>query len=305
MGSEKLKLTRGNVWLNIDVQGKHRCELGLLALDLLVQAESDPTTERTTMRPSLHLTRSLFLVLLLVFGLMAGCSDIGPGNPEQLPAAEWTTEDPLDDVLKSTDGFTPHSPEDRIARLTEVLGLTEDQAAAFLAAYLEFRAGMDVLREQVQAGELTREEAHEAALPLREAFEAELQIILTAEQYDLLQELRLEHEGGQGGDHEGGPGDGHHGGGDGDYEARWSDWLATIGADQAQTDTIMAAVEAMHEGVRAVREAFRAGEITREEARAQTQVLRDDLDALLQETLTEEQYAALLELRPDCGGRRR
>ena len=48
---------------------------------------------------------------------------------------------------------------------------------------------------------------------------------------------------------------------------------------------------------------MRAGDIDREEAKAAAQALRDDFDASLQEILTEEQYAALVELRPDCGRR--
>ena len=253
-------------------------------------------------RPSL-----LLLLIVTALALTAGCGDSGPTSTDPADSAAWTVEDPLADVLKSTDGVTPHSPEDRVARLTEVLGLTDEQAAAFLDACLAFDAAVADLRAQVEAGELTHDEAHAQAALARETLEATLQTILTAEQWDLLQEMRAHHDAPPGGGHhhdgddDGHDGD-HHGGPD--HVAHWTEWLTAVGADATQTDAILAGVEAMHAALEDLRAAVRAGEMTFDEARIEAEALRADFDALLQDTLTAEQYAALLELRPDHGGRR-
>ncbi len=237
---------------------------------------------RYTIRASLSLT-----LLLLA---LAGCGS----DSTTVPADETfvVAEDPLDDVLKSLDGDTPAEPQGRIDRLAEVLGLDEDQIAALTVAYETFRAGVADLRAQVEDGSLTREEAREAGALLREAFEAELQLILTAEQWDLLQEMRI----GAHGPH------GNHHGHQTPYD-RWNDWLAEIGADEDQVDAVFAALDVMRDGLRDLRDQVRAGELTHEEARDAAEVLRTDFDAELQEILTAEQYEALLSLRPDCGGR--
>ena len=99
-------------------------------------------------------------------------------------------QDPLDGVLNSTEGATPPDAQSRIDRLAQVLGLDDEQKAAFAAAYDAFRTGVHALREQVGSGDLPMDEAREAAHALRDVFEAEVQTILTEEQWNLLQEMR-------------------------------------------------------------------------------------------------------------------
>ncbi len=132
------------------------------------------------------------MILGIMFAVaFTGCSDeTGLTDVEMSGTDVLFAEDPLDGVLNSTMDNTPPDPTERIDKLAEVLGLDEDQKTALLAAYTEFRDGVAALRELVKSGELTCEEAREQVTALREAFEAELQVILTPEQYDLLQEMR-------------------------------------------------------------------------------------------------------------------
>ena len=230
--------------------------------------------------------------------LASGCSDNEVTGPT--PGQVVIAEDPLDDVLKSTDGRTPADPRERCARLAEVLGLDEDQLSALTMAYIGFRDGMAELRTQVMNRELTMDEARHMAGAMRDAFEAEMQIILTAEQWDHLQDMR--HEGRHGGDHHGG---GHHGGGhhhQGPTDL-WGSWFEEIGVDADQTAAILAALDVLHDGMQELRDQMHDGTLTYEEAHEAAEALRDDFDTALQTILTEEQYLALLDLRPDCGGR--
>ncbi len=196
--------------------------------------------------------------------------------------------DPLDGALNSTDGVTPAAAGPRIDRLAQVLGLTEDQIQALSVAYAEFRTGIEALRDQVRSGDLTVAEARTEAVALREAFEAELQVILTPEQYDLLQEMRASRDG-----------HGEHGR---NRDGRWLAWLTGIGADQDQIGAVMDALAILHDGLADLRTQVKDGTLTREEAIAQVEELRAAFDAALQTILTAEQYEALQELRPDCPG---
>lgn len=244
----------------------------------------------------------LALVVSVTILALGGCSDDSVTAPE----ADTTTiaADPLDDALKSMDEPAPVDAAARIDRLAEALGLDEQQVADLTAAYDEFRAGLADLRTQVRDGDLTVEEAREAALVLREAFEAELQVILTPEQWDQLQEMR--DEGRQRDRDRAGDRDRDR---DRDHDGRvrpverWTAMLEEIGADEGQIDDVLAALEVFMTGVREVRDAVSEGTFTCEEAKETVAALRDDFDAALQEILTEDQYAALLALRPDCDGR--
>lgn len=242
--------------------------------------------------------RSTSILILVLAGLMllaAGCSDnevTGP-TPDQVVIAE----DPLDDVLKSTDGRTPADPRERCARLAEVLGLNEDQLSALTMAYIGFRDGMAELRTQVMNRELTMDEARHMAGAMREAFEAEMQLILTAEQWDHLQDMR--HEGQRREDHHHG---GHHHQGSDDL---WGSWFEEIGINADQIAAILAALDVLHDGMQDLRDQMHDGTLTFEESHEAAEVLRADFDAALQTILTEEQYQDLLDLRPDCGGRGR
>ncbi len=245
----------------------------------------------------MNLTRNFpvagrLLAVLFVAGLiLAGCGDqetITGTDTGSLNISDvgQLVEDPLDGAFDSTDGFTPAEPGPRIDRLAELLGLTDEQADALAAAYIEFRAAHDALRDLVRSGELTRDEACAQAIELREAFEAELQVILTPEQYDLFQELRA------GKQNRGVVGRG--------MNDRWTTWLAEIGADDAQVAAVLEALQTMKDGLADLRAAVRSGDLTREEMRDQAAILRDQFDADLQSILTAEQYEQLMDLRPDC-----
>lgn len=251
------------------------------------------------MTPSMKSTARLILILAGLMILVAGCSDnevTAPDAPQAIIA-----EDPLDDVLKSTDGLTPEDPQERCTRLAEVLGLDEEQLAALSATYSEFREGMAELRDQVHSGELTMDEARDAAAVLRDAFEAELQIILTEEQWDILQDMRHEGRHGEDGDQQ------HDRDRDRDPQSPgdlWGEWMEELGLDETQITAVLEAFETFTSGMQDLRAQVQDGIITKEEAFEAAGVLRDDFDAALQSILTEEQYQALLDLRPDCGGRR-
>jgi hypothetical protein len=242
----------------------------------------------------------LFIILAGLLIVVSGCSDnevTAPVNDDTFVIAD----DPLDNVLKSTDGQTPADPQDRCDRLAEVLGLDEDQLAALSAAYTVFREDMADLRTQVRSGEISLEEARAAAAVLRDAFEAELQLILTEEQWDMLQDMR------DGGRRDEDHRDGHHGGGDGEHQDRdelWTGWFEELGLDADQIAAVLEALDTMHVGMQDIRAQVLDGTMTWEEARTAAQALRDDFDAALQSILTEEQYQALLDLRPDCEGPR-
>jgi hypothetical protein len=243
------------------------------------------------MTSSLKPTVRHLLVLVGVVLLVAGCSQDEMTSP--VVNSTFSAEDPLDDALKSLDGRIPTDPQDRLARIAEVLGLDEDQLAALAEAYTIFRDGMADLQTQVRNGDMTLEEAREAALVLREAFEAECQVILTAEQWDLLQAMRDEGRQRMGHNHQ------HRNAHD-----LWSAWLTEIGADEAQVTAILEALATLHTGMVDLRDQVREGTLTREEAFEVAATLRADFDAALQTILTEDQYQALQDLRTDCGGPR-
>jgi|GEM_PF-6345689 len=249
--------------------------------------------------------RPVILVLVLA-GLLLSVSGCGKDNPTVPNATTDQTliaADPFDNVLKSTDGSTPTDPQERCDRLAEILDLSDQQWADLSEAYLGFRNGMHDLRAQVQAGEMTIDGARMAAAGMREAFEAEIQVILTEEQWNMLQEMR----------HDGEPDDGHHhhmdrdrdwdGDHDSDYDDEWGAWMEDFGLSEDQMAAVIDAFATMRTGMQDVRDQVQAGDMTMDEAFEAAAALRDDFEAALQEILTEEQYQAFLEWRPDCGGR--
>lgn len=157
--------------------------------------------------------------------MATGCSDNEVTAPA--PGTIVIAEDPLDDVLKSTDGRTPTNPRERCSRLAEVLGLDEDQRSA-----------------------LTMGEARNMAGAMRDAFEAEMQIIMTAEQWDMLQDMRhegLRHDDQHRGGHHGG---GHHHQGPTDL---WGSMFEDLGLDADQITAVLAALDVLHEGMQDLR----------------------------------------------------
>jgi len=237
--------------------------------------------------------RVFSLLAVLVAGtFLAGCGNdksVTGVNSTPLPDPGTLVEDPLDGVLNSTDGSTPSDHGMLVGRLAEKLGLTDEQKAALMAAYQEFHDGLQALRQQVRSGDITLDEAKAAAAALRDAFEAELQVILTPEQYDLLQQMRQDRDG---------QGDGKR-----DPNQRWLAWLTKIGADESQISAVMDAIQTMNDALKAVHESLRNHEITGKEARDQVMQIRDDFDAALQGILTADQYQALQDLRPDQRGK--
>lgn len=243
--------------------------------------------------------KSTSLLILVLAGLMllvTGCSDDDVTAPAPTLQTGAIASDPLDDVLKSTDGRTPADPIERCARLGEVLGLDDDQLAALTMAYTGFRDGMAELRTEVMNHGMTMADARDAARDLRNGFEAEMQIILTAAQWDQLQDMR----------HEGRQDDGHHRGGGGHHQGPgdlWGSYFEEIGVDAGQIAAIIEALYVLQSGMQDLRDQMHDGTLTYEEAHEAAEALRADFDAALQSILTEEQYQALLDLRPDCGGR--
>lgn len=222
------------------------------------------------------------LLLVGCGGGSAGVADDGGTNGTDLLLL---AADPLEGVPETLPHRARPDPEERIAALAEELGLDEQQTLDLLAAHEEFRTGVEALRDQVHAGTLTHAEAREEAEVLREAFEAELQLILTPEQYDELQSMRQNH-------HRPGRGHRHRG-------PRWADWLDEIGADEEQVEQILDALESLHADMRDLHDQVRSGELTQEEGATAAEELRAAFDVQLQTILTAEQYAALEDLRPD------
>ncbi|HSG29600.1 MAG TPA: hypothetical protein VLA34_14055 [Candidatus Krumholzibacterium sp.] len=244
------------------------------------------------MRP-LRLSPSFLLLsalIMLASLAVTGCSEKSTVVPE-VPTLDVSAvaEDPLEGALDSTDGCTPGDPVARIDRIAEVLGLDEIQKEALLTAFLTFREGVIALRDQVIAGELTIEEARAEAAILREAFEAELLVILTPEQYDMLEDMRRIRDRIRDRVEDGTC----------DKYQSWDIWLTEVGADSAQIAAVYEALDVLHDAIRDLIIQVQDGTITREEAIAATKVLREEFDAALQAILTPEQYEALLALRPD------
>lgn len=238
-------------------------------------------------------TALLTLVMAGLLIMVTGCSDSEITSPDPVSVIDSNAiaEDPFDNVLKSLDEETPVEPQARCLRLAQILDLTEDQLADMSAAYTTFREGVADLRTQVQDGEITMEEARAAAALLREDFEAELQLILTPEQWDILQDLRYQAR----------VRDPQHNQ-DPDAVTLWGGILEEIGADEAQIAAVVEALDTLHVGIHDVRDQMHEGTLTNKEACDAVKLLREDFDLALQTILTEEQYQALLELRPDGEG---
>jgi len=236
------------------------------------------------------LGRFLALAMLATFAL-SGCGQDSnvTGTNLDTNGATLLVTDPLDGSLNSTMGSTPPNPQMRIDRLAQALGLDELQKAALAEAYATLRAGMAAIKSSVEAGDITHEVGRARAMELRDTFEAAVQLILTPEQWDQLQQMRANHDG---------RGRGHM-----NPVERWNAWLTEIGAKPDQVTAVFAALQVRHDGMKAIALQVRNGTLTREQAIEAAKALRDAFDAALQTILTPEQYAALEALRPDCAGR--
>lgn len=134
----------------------------------------------------LHLV-GLFLFLFS----MSGCGTDNPVATEETRTQTTQLDEALFDANPQLDiqGQTDH-PVNRWSHLADTLGLSEEQVLELQAALKELATALRELRGLVHAGEMTMEEAIEAAQLLRQDFELRLQEILTPEQYELLLTLR-------------------------------------------------------------------------------------------------------------------
>lgn len=100
--------------------------------------------------------------------------------------------------------------------MATVLGLTDDQVTSLETLWADQDAAFEDIRAQVDAGDLTREEAQAAIEALRTDFDTALQALLTEDQYEIVQiHNALASRGGRGskgrggrGGQRGGPGGG-------------------------------------------------------------------------------------------------
>lgn len=74
------------------------------------------------------------------------------------------------------------------------LGLTEAQKDAIQDVLEKYRPQMEDIRDQVQDGSLTREEAHDLASTIRDSIRTEVEALLTQEQLDALEARRGDFE---------------------------------------------------------------------------------------------------------------
>ena len=89
-------------------------------------------------------------------------------------------------------GRGQRGPGDGRRAMAAELNLTEDQRATLQGLHEEVKARMDEIRAQVQAGDLSREEARGQAQGIREEFRSDRQSVFTTEQLALIETHRAE-----------------------------------------------------------------------------------------------------------------
>ena len=207
--------------------------------------------------------------------------------------------------------FADARPRDgRPGRLAEALELTEDQRAQLKALGEQHRESMretmEGIRAQVEAGELTPEQAREQMQPIREAHRAEVERILTPEQIQKLGELRAARqeragERGEGEQMRRGPRMGHRRGaghGPGHGPGHPFQALDLSEDQQAQLKALGEQHrESMRETMEGIRAQVEAGELTPEQAREQMQPIREAHRAEVEKILTPEQIQKLEETK--------
>lgn len=166
-----------------------------------------------------------------------------------------------------------------LSRLTELLGLTSDQAAQIATIAQETRDALSALRQQVRDGGLTRAEAHAQAKALRDQQKAQIEALLTAEQLAKFQALRS-----------------HHG-----HPFDLARMTALLGLSAEQVAAIQAVMDETQAKVQEIKAQVEAGTLTPEAARPQIDALMRAGHDAIKAALTAEQLAKL-ERRP--GGRR-
>ncbi|NNC65667.1 MAG: hypothetical protein HKN84_12845 [Gammaproteobacteria bacterium] len=160
-----------------------------------------------------------------------------------------------------------------IGPLTDIL--TEEQKEQVQAIRESVRTELESLKASVDAGEITAEEAREKMDELREAVREQIEALLTDEQKAELEALRAEREA--------------------EREARREGAAIVrndvLGLDADEAASFDAIAESNRSTAEALREQVMNGEITRDEAHAARQTLRDDrytqLAAMLDETQLE------------------
>ena len=192
----------------------------------------------------------------------------------------------------------------RPGRLADALELTEDQRTQLAQLREQHREAvhetMEGIRAQVEAGDLTREEAREQARTAREARRDDLDEILTPEQLQRLDELRAARQERDDGERKrSGPRMGyrrHPGRGHG--PGHLIEALDLSGDQQAQLKALREQHrESVRETMDGIRAQVEAGDLTREEARDQARAAREAHRDDLAQILTPEQLQKLDEIR--------
>jgi len=232
---------------------------------------------KTSNTPRMNRLLALWIGAALAAGLTAaGCGSDDGAGADALASPTGSLAAQLD-ASSTGPGSGPW-----LDRLTEELGLTDEQRSQVEAAFDALHTQLEALRARVQAGELTREQAREMHQALREELDETLAGIFTEEQNARYQELRAMHrmEGPRG---QRGP----------DIEQL----SAALGLDEEQQAAVAAAFDALHTAMTALHEQLQNGEIDRDTLHTLAQELHATLDEQLQSILTAEQYAQLQELR--------
>lgn len=178
-----------------------------------------------------------------------------------------------------------HGSGGRLERLVEELSLSEEQAEQLQAVFTAHHEARRELREQFAAGELTEEEFRAGMNELRDQLDLQVQDILTAEQYDDLQALRIAR-----------------------FLERWDrrqemadehgsrrlEFLSRILELSAEQSEQVAAIrEEGAEQAAALVESLRNGEITLDDTRAGLRQIREESIATIRDLLTPAQQELL------------
>jgi Spy/CpxP family protein refolding chaperone len=178
------------------------------------------------------------------------------------------------EVIDESSALPSHRPPPRIDRLQQSLELNEDQVNAFEAIMEGARLLRDPIISQVRDGSITRDEARIELEGIRNETKAQIEALLTPDQLAKFEDLRAHH---------------------GRQFSRES--LAEILnlTDNQQTE-VEAVMQDLHDQIMAIREQVESDGLTREEARAQIQLIRESELEQLSAILDEDQLTEFREL---------
>ncbi len=170
------------------------------------------------------------------------------------------------------------------------LNLTDEQREQLKAVREQFKGQFQAVREQVQAGTLTREQAWEQMQALHEKVKAASAPYLTPEQQQQIEAHRAEMKEKRG--------EGFKGPGAGRGEVADAMNLTDEQKEQVKT------VRAQYEGqFKAIRDQVKAGTLTKEQAKEKAQALMAEVKAAMAPYLTPEQLQQLEEMKARRQGR--